>query len=72
MKTVSLFRDFDYDADPRKTVRFHGGVTYTRVIEAAATAIVRAGAGRIVTGQATDPAGVTDASHAFQPWRKSP
>jgi hypothetical protein len=65
MKTVELYRDFDYAADPRKTVRFHGGVTYASVIEAAAAAIEHAGAGRIVS-KPSDPAGSIDASHAFK------
>jgi hypothetical protein len=71
MKTVTVSRDFDYEAHPRKTVRFHAGVTYVCVIEAAAAAIVRAGAGRIVA-KPSDPAGFIDASHAFQPRRKQP
>jgi hypothetical protein len=65
VKTVELIRDFDYSPDPRRTIRFCAGVTYARVIEAAATAIERAGAGRVV-GQA-DAAGIIDASHAFRP-----
>jgi hypothetical protein len=70
MKTVELFRDFDYRPHRRKTVRFHGGTTYSRVIEAAACEIERAGAGRILT---SSPAGTyltRDASHAFKPRRK--
>jgi hypothetical protein len=59
-----MYRDFDYSPDPRRTIRFCAGVTYVRVIEAAAAAIERAGAGR-VTGQA-DAAGI-DASQAFRP-----
>jgi hypothetical protein len=66
MKTVEMFIDFDYRPHPRKTVRFHKGVTYARVLEAAAFQIERAGAGRIVTGQANDAAGTVDASHAFR------
>ena len=65
MKTVELFRDFDYEAHKRKTVRFHGGVTYSRVIEAAAVAIERAGAGRVV-GQADAAGSIIDARHAFE------
>jgi hypothetical protein len=65
MKTVELFRDFDYIAG-RKTVRFHGGVIYSRVLEAAAAAIEQAGAGRVV-GQADAAGSVIDASHAFRP-----
>ena len=49
-------------------VRFLGGTTYARVIEAAATEIERAGAGRIALP--SDPAStylVRDASAAFRP-----
>ena len=49
MKTVELFRDFDYHAHPRKTVRFHAGCTYSRVLELAAHEIERHGAGRIIS-----------------------
>lgn len=67
MKTVEVSRNFDYRAHPRKTVRFHAGVTYTRVLEAAATAIVNAGAGRIVSPGAAGQYLTRDASHA---WRR--
>jgi hypothetical protein len=65
VKTVELFRDFDYQAHPRKTVRFHGGVIYSHVLEAAAKAIERAGAGRVV-GQAGAAGSIIDASRAFK------
>lgn len=71
MKTVELFTDFDYRAHPRRVVRFHGGVTYTRVIERAAQAIEQAGAGRIMAAP-PDVAGnylTRDARHAFRPRR---
>jgi hypothetical protein len=73
MKSVEVFRDFDYQAHPRRTIRFHAGVTYTRVLEAAAKAIERAGAGRVV-GQADAAGSIIDASHAFRPgiWRVKP
>jgi len=70
MKTVEMFRDFDYRPHPRKTVRFSGGVTYARVLEAAALQIERAGAGRIALP--SDPAGtyltrdMVDAGHTFR------
>jgi len=72
MKTVELFRDYDYRPHKRKTVRFYGGTVYTRVLEIAAHEIERTGAGRIMT---SDPVGTyltRDASHAFKPrkWRK--
>ena len=70
MKTVEMFRDFDYRPHPRKTVRFHGGITYARVLETAARQIEAAGAGRIATP--SGPAGtyltrdMVDAGHAFR------
>jgi hypothetical protein len=73
-KTVELFRDFDYRPHPRRTVRFHGGITYARVLELAAKEIERAGAGRIISPQ--DAAGeyltrtIVDAGHAFRPHRR--
>jgi len=65
MKTVEMFRDYDYLLHPRKTVRFRGGVTYARVLEAAAREIERAGAGRIALP--SDPVGtyMTDAGLVF-------
>jgi hypothetical protein len=68
MKTVRVVRDFDYRAHKRRTVHFIAGVTYTRVIEAAATAIEQAGAGRILRASSdTVGTAVTDASDA---WRR--
>lgn len=72
MKTVELFRDFDYRPHKRKTVRFHGGITYSRVLEIAAREIERAGAGRIMVAS-PDAAGTystRDARPAFTPRRK--
>ena len=73
MKTVYLTRDFDYRPHPRRAVRFHAGVTYSRVLELAAQEIERNGAGRIVH-KPSDAAGgdyvitsPVDASHAFRP-----
>jgi hypothetical protein len=75
MKTVELFRDFDYPLHPRRTVRFCAGTTYSRVLELAAREIERHGAGRIISP--CDPAGsyltrdMVDAGYAFRPkWRK--
>lgn len=71
MKTVELFRDFDYRPHPRKMVRFHAGCTYARVLELAAREIEQSGAGRILDGQ--DVAGTyltCDARAAFTPRRK--
>ena len=71
MKTVQMLRDFDYHPHPRKTVRFHAGTTYSRVLENAARQIDRAGAGRIL---APDVAGdrylTRDASHAWRITRR--
>lgn len=49
MKSVVMVRDFDYRPNPRWGVRFLGGVTYRRVLEAAVVAIERAGAGRVTS-----------------------
>jgi hypothetical protein len=71
MKTVEMFRDYDYAAHPRVTIRFHAGITYARVIEAAAREIERAEAGRIVVSLAQQAVGCTiDAGHAFRRKRK--
>ena len=72
MKTVHLFRDFDYHAHPRKTVRFHAGCTYARVLELAAREIAHSGAGRILDGQAGAAGSylTRDARPAFEPRRK--
>ena len=74
MKTVELFRDFDYRAHPRRTMRFHAGDTYARVLELAAQEIERNGAGRIICPRGgrhlSDARCVdctVDASHAFRP-----
>ena len=75
MKTVYLDRDFDYRPHPRRTVRFHAGITYSRVLELAALEIERNGAGRIVPAPSLDAAGdcpTVDASHAFKPRRTKP
>lgn len=60
-----MVADFDYHAHPRVTIRFFAGVTYARVIEAAARAIERAEAGRIVTPPGAAGCNV-DARHAFR------
>ena len=66
MKTVELFRDFDFPLHPRRTVRFRGGVTYSRVLEIAAREIERQRAGRIVNPPEA-VGDIVDASHAFRP-----
>ena len=67
MKTVYLTRDFDYSPHRKITVRFKAGVTYIRVIDAAARAIERADAGRISPPDGAPPPGSIDASSA---WRR--
>lgn len=66
MKTVYLTRDFDYRPDPRRCVRFVAGKTYAHVLERAAQAIERSGAGRIVSKPSDAAGSVVDASHAFR------
>lgn len=70
MKTVELFQDYDYHPHKRKTVRFHAGITYTRVLEIAAHEIERNGAGRIVSPDAPGTYLTRDAGHAFRSKRK--
>lgn len=64
-----MHRDFHYvpKSDRRITVRFSAAVTYRNVLDAAAEAIERAGAGRIVNPD-TDAAGVV--IDAGQIWRR--
>jgi hypothetical protein len=68
VKTVAVTIDFVYRPSLRgkRVIVFKPGI-YANVIEAAATAIVQAGAGYI----AVDHAEPTDARHAFKPHRKS-
>ena len=70
MKTVRMISDYDYTPHPRKTVRFHAGVTYAHVLEAAAREIERAGAGRIMLPDAAGSYITKDAIHAFPRNRK--
>lgn len=51
MQTVAVSRDFSYRAKRHVFVQYLGGVTYPRVPEAAARAIVEAGAGNIVSAE---------------------
>jgi hypothetical protein len=69
MQTVYLNRNFDYRMHPRRMVRFSAGVTYARVIEAAARQIEHHGAGHIVERPSSDVAGI-DASAAFRPRKR--
>lgn len=48
MKTVEMFRDFDYRATKHRVTAFKAGNAYDRVTEAAAKAIVEADAGRVL------------------------
>jgi hypothetical protein len=68
MKTVYVNRDYLYRPHPKRAVLFKGSVTYRRVIEHAASAIERAGAGRIVLNLSEDAPGhpTKDARHAFR------
>ena len=77
MKTVELFRDYDYPLHPRRTVRFCAWTTYSRVLELAAREIERHGAGRILhDGLEPDAAGsyltrdMVDAGYAFRPKKR--
>lgn len=48
MKTIKIYRDFNFRAGPRTFVAFKAGQTYQRVTESAAAAIVAAKAGSVV------------------------
>lgn len=54
MKTVCLDRDFTFK--PKRTVHisYKGGITYHRVPEAAARAIIAAGAGKAIEMEMTE------------------
>lgn len=47
-------RDFSFRAGPRVIVQFVAGCTYRRVTEAAARAILAAGAGELVDDQGSE------------------
>jgi hypothetical protein len=66
VKIVEVTTEFAYRPSLRgkRIILFKPGI-YANVIEAAAKAIVQAGAGRIVT----EPVQLTDARHAFKPRR---
>lgn len=48
MKTVRMTRDFDYHATGQNMVAYKADKTYERVPNAAADAIVAAGAGEVI------------------------
>jgi len=67
MKTVQMTSNYDYTPrDRRIMVRFLAGVIYRRVIDAAASAIERAGAGHILAGEDINAVGSVDAGHVWQ------
>jgi len=67
VKTVQMQREFIYRPHPRRSVHFAAGVTYTRVIDAAAKQIVAAGAGRVLAPDVASNGYLTrDASHAWR------
>ena len=49
MKSIRMDKDFHFRAGARVWIKFIGGAIYHRVTEAAAQAIIAAGAGRILT-----------------------
>jgi hypothetical protein len=69
VKTVYLTRDFIYRPHWKWQVRFKGGMTYRRVLESAAQAIERAGAGRVVV-QELDGAASSDVADAYHAWQR--
>ena len=65
MKTVYLTRDFVYRPHWKRHVLFRRGITYRRVLEAAARSIESADAGRIITDDDVMMFGSMDAYHAW-------
>ena len=68
MKTVYLNRDYYYTPHPKFSVAFKSGTVYARVLDAAATAIEAAGAGRVVPDDGAprdDGAAFIDASRTW-------
>lgn len=59
MKTVEMSRDYDYRPTAQRLTAFKGGKTYEKVPNAAAEAIVAAGAGKIV-GESLEEATTTE------------
>jgi hypothetical protein len=71
MKTVQMLRDFAYRPHPRRSIHFAAGITYTRVIDAAARQIEAAGAGRILSPDvAANGYLIRDASNAWRTTRR--
>jgi hypothetical protein len=48
VKSIRMLTDYNFRAGRQVWIKFIGGVVYHRVTEAAARAIVQAGAGKIV------------------------
>lgn len=70
MKTVTMDRDFDYRPVRNWGVRFQAGITYQHVIEAAVTAIVTAGAGRVVESTQPCDGAAGQIASARHVWRR--
>lgn len=47
MKNIQMFRNFNFRVGERVWIKFYANETYHRVTEAAAKAIIEAGAGKI-------------------------
>jgi hypothetical protein len=56
MKTIAMEKDFDFHIDAQTSVSYMSGLTYERVPEAQAEAIVKAGAGHIVKASKAEKA----------------
>lgn len=64
MKTVYVNRDYYYRPHPKFSVAFKSGTVYRRVLDAAADAIERSGAGSVVPDDDV-AAGTVDASRVW-------
>lgn len=66
MKTVYINRDYYYSPHRKFSVAFKAGTVYARVLDAAATAIERDGAGKVVRDDVVAPKDMVDASHCWR------
>lgn len=55
MKTVVMDRDYDYKPTKQRMTAYKAGMTYKKQPNAAADAIVEAGAGRVIGDDTDEP-----------------
>lgn len=64
VKTVYMTRDYQYSPHRKFSVQFKSGITYAQVLDKAAQAIERDGAGEVLASHGADDA--VDASGAWK------